>query len=282
MRLGAAIAVTALLALAGCGGSEGADEETTTRAETPEGPPGGEAPPPNARPIGPPKAKESIKDAEKRIARTVESEDCDVVNELNPISREPLDSRTRCKYLQRLDGLPVLGSDSFGGAGVIDYRFADRVLTALLIVDTDGLYHVALFDPLNPKPSVGTKFAKQEFGRAVDDATRALADSDCDAYIEVAHRRFGRGARPEKEICELIEPNPVQAIRSTDPDAKPEPLGGNASYAFYMLGSPGINFTLVLGRQTDAALPEGIDELPKGSAEYAYIDAYLTNRRAQP
>jgi hypothetical protein len=280
MRSRALIALAALVLVAGCGGSDDPDE-TTNGGETTtsqDGPPD-DGPPPDAEALGPPKAKESIKEAQKRIAKAVASDDCDEVNELNPISREPLDNPTRCEYLKRLDGLEVLGAEEFGdAAGVIDYRFGDRVLSALLVVDTDGLYHVALFDPFNPKESVGTKLAP-EFEQTADDAVEALADGDCEAYLEVAHRRFGRGARSDKEVCEVIEPNPVQVIRNVDPTAKPEELGGNGTYAFYSFGSPGVNFTMVLGRQTDEAIPEGVDPLPKDHAEYAYIDAYQTNRR---
>jgi hypothetical protein len=283
MRSRAMIAVIALALVAGCGGSDDPEEDGATQAQTTTGqnaePDGGPAP--SAEPLGPPKAKESIDEAQARIAKAVASDDCDKVNELNPINREALDTAARCEYLQRLDGLKVLGAEKFESAGVIDYEFADRVLSALLVVDSDGLYHVLLFDAYNPKQSVGTEFAEQEFDQAVNRAVEALADGDCKAYLEVAHRRFGRGSRPDNEVCETIEPNPVQLIRDADPKAKPKPLGGNAAYAFYSLGSSRANFTLVLGRQTDEAIPEGVDPLPEGHAEYAYIDAYLTTRRTE-
>ena len=277
MRLRALIAVSALLLIAGCGESGDSEDETTGAEETTTEQP---EPAADAEPLGPPKAKESIKEAEARIAKAVASDDCDVVNELIPTSRSQLATDIRCEYLRRLDGLEVLGSESFPGGGVIDYQFGDRVLTAILPVDTDGLYHVALYDPFNPKESVGTKPAKQ-FDAAADAAVEALADGDCDAYVAILHRRFGRGAAaPENQICDLVEPNQVQAVRKVDPSAEPESLGGNGSYAFYSLGTPGYNLTLVLARQTDEGVPEGVEPLPKDAAEYAYVDAYLTNRKA--
>jgi len=278
MRLRALIAVSTLLLIAGCGDSGDSEDETTGAEETTTEQP---EPAADAEPLGPPEAKESIKEAEARIAKAVASDDCDVVNELIPTSRSQLATEIRCEYLRRLDGLEVLGSESFPGGGVIDYQFGDRVLTAILLVDTDGLYHVALYDPFNPKESVGTKPAKQ-FDAAADAAVEALADGDCDAYVATLHRRFGRGAAaPENQICDLVEPNQVQAVRKVDPSAEPESLGGNGSYAFYSLGTPGYNLTLVLARQTDEGVPEGVEPLPKDAAEYAYVDAYLTNRNAE-
>ena len=278
MRLRALIAVSALLLIAGCGGSGDSEDETTGAEETTTEQP---APAADAEPLGPPKAKESIQEAEARIAKAVASDDCEIVNELIPTSRSQLATEIRCEYLRRLDGLEVLGSESFPGGGVIDYQFGDRVLSAILVIDTDGLYHVALYDPFNPKESVGTKPAKQ-FDAAADAAVEALADGDCDAYVAILHRRFGRGAAaPENEICDLVEPNQVQAVRKVDPSAEPESLGGNGSYAFYSLGTPGYNLTLVVARATDEAVPEGVEPLPEDAAEYAYVDAYLTNRKAE-
>jgi len=282
MRLRALIATSVLLLIAGCGGSGDSEDESTVAAQTTtQQPAPGSEPAPDAEPLGPPKAKESIQEAEARIAKAVASDDCDVVNELIPISRIQLVTDTRCEYLRRLDGLEVLGSESFPGGAVIDYQFGVRVLTAILLVDADGLYHVALYDPYNPQESVGTKPAKQ-FDAAANAAVEALADGDCDAYVAILHRRFGRGAAaPENEICGLVEPSQVQAVREVDSSAEPKSLGGNGSYAFYALGTPAYNLTLVLARQTDKAVPEGVEPLPEDAAEYAYIDAFLTNRKAE-
>src|SRR5918996_6501443 len=141
----------------------------------------------------PPAAQESIGEAEKKIRFLLASDDCDAINELNPVSRQEfLNTEDRCELLKRLDGLKVRGAEEYGDAGaVIDFASGKRTVSAVLIRDQDGLFHVAFIDLLRGVPSVDTRFAKQ-FDGAAERAVEALADKDCDAFLDVAYRRPGR------------------------------------------------------------------------------------------
>ena len=244
---------------------------------------GGEEPAPTPNPLGPPPQHEDIAAAQERIAAALESDDCEEINELNPVSRPNLNTAKRCDYLKRLKGLPVSASAEYGGlAGVIDYTQGKRILNAVLIRDTDGLYHIAYVDKFANAKDVGTEFPEKAFDEAAEKAVNALADGDCDAFKEVAFVEFGRGSRPDKELCPRVEANPVASRLERLPEAKPKAIGGNAVFGFYELDTPKTFFTLVLRHQTPSDhLPKG-EELPENAAEYAYVDAYRTNERKPP
>ena len=243
-----------------------------------------EPPAPDAvtgKPLDPPKAKESLGEAEKRIDALVSGDDCKKINGLNPITRTALNTPEHCKYLQGLAGLEVIGKQEVPGGGLIEYENGAGVLTAILVVDSDRRYHVALLDTLNPEPSTGTSFASR-FDRVADEAVEALREPDCDRYFELAHR-YGRAAtlKPE-EACEALTPNPAQAVFATAPEASPKRLGGNGRYAFYSLASPTLQVTIVLARQSNEGLPDGIAPLPADAPEYAFIDGYQTSAPPEP
>lgn len=259
-----AAVVAAVLAAAGCwGGDDNSDP-------TPE-PPAPDTV--TGKPLGPPKPKESLGDAEKRIERLVSGEDCEKINALNPVSRTGLNTPERCAYLQTLAGLEAVGKQEVHGGGVIEYANGSGVLTAILVVDSDRRYHLAFIDLVNPEPSVGTPFAPR-FDQVADDAVEALREPDCERYFELAHRYGRAAALGPKEGCEALTPNPIQAVLVTAPDAKPERLGGNSRYAFYSLASTRMEVTLVLARQSNEGLPEGVPPLPANAPEYAFIDGY--------
>jgi hypothetical protein len=274
-RLSCLLALACLVA-AGCGG--GGDttstDPTTTSADV-DGDGGG--PPPA---LGPAKAKESVKDAEKRIADALESRDCDEINELNLLALTGLDAEQRCTYLKRLTGLKATGAEEYGDAGaVIDYALGRRTVSAVLLRDSDGLLHIAFLNPFNEEKTVGTPYAK-EFDKAAEQAVKALEKGDCDAYVEVVFRRFGRGSLSDKEICEFVKSNPIANLLEAAPDAQLEKSGGNGAYAFYTLGTPRVNMTLVLASEQEDEAPKSAPPLPKGAAEYAYFGAYRTNESA--
>lgn len=275
--IGAVAAVLVVLALtvAGCAGESNDGGTTGTEA--------GASPQQAPEALGPLKATESIDDAAKRIDKALRSGDCDQINALNPISLPTLDTEERCQSLRRVTDLAVSGTEAFPGGGVVDYSLGgDRTLTAVLIVDSDGEYRIALLDPFRAKPSVGTKLDGKAFDRAAAKAVRALRDGDCDAYRAVAYRRSGKGSLPKKDLCPRVEQGPVQGILEANPAAKPERLGGNGDYAFYAFGLPGLNYTMVFARETDRGLPEQAPKLPNDAAEYSYVDAYKTNTREPP
>ncbi len=287
-RRGAAPALSLICALflgallAGCGGGDDTSTSTsssqTTTAAGGGGGDGGGGDDTSTHPaLGPAEAKESVDQAQQRIADALDSKDCDQINELNPLSRPSLDTPERCAYLQRLAGLKVSGAKEYGPAGgVIDYEQGNRIVSAVLVVDSDGLYHVAFLNPFNDKPTVGTPYAK-EFDKAAADAVKAFKDGDCDAYQEVVFRRSGRGTKSAKDLCAYVESNPVSNLLEAVPDAQLAKSGGNDAYAFFTLGTPGANLTLVMAREQEEGAPPKAPALPKGAAEFAYVDAYRTN-----
>jgi hypothetical protein len=230
----------------------------------------------------PPASHESVEEAEKKIRFLLASDDCDAINELNPVSRQEfLNTEARCEVLKRLDGLKVRGMEEYRDAGaVIDYASGKRTTSAVLIRDRDGLFHVAFIDSFRGVPSVDTKLAKQ-FDGAADRAVQALADKDCDAFLDVAYRRFGPGAGSRNQVCPRVEENPIANAFEAYPKAKLKRLGGNEGYAFYSVSTPGAHYTIVLAQQAEKGAPPKAPSLPKGAAEYGYVDAYLTNTRAE-
>jgi hypothetical protein len=230
----------------------------------------------------PPPSRESVKEAEERIGSLLASGDCDAINELNPVSRQEfLDTKDRCESIKRLDGLEVRGAEEYGDAGaVIDYAYGSRTASAVLIRDQDGRFHLAFIDLFRGVPSVDTKLAKQ-FDGATERAVEALAKKDCDAFLDVAYRRFGRGAGSREQICTYVEQNPIANLFEAYPKAKTKRLGGNEAYAFYSVRTPGVHNTVVLAQQTEKGAPPKTPPLPKGAAEYGYVDAYVTNTRAE-
>jgi hypothetical protein len=228
--------------------------------------------------LGPPKAEESIDNAQARIDETLSSGDCDRIAKLNPLGRASLDNPKRCAALKRLASLETTGADAYPGGGVIDYAVGPRTLTAILVVDSDGLYHIALLDPFVGKPSVGTPFAPR-FDAAARKVATALARRDCQGYLAVASRQIGPGTLNRKQVCPLPEKNPFSVIGDQFPSAKPQRLGGNAYFAFYSYGTPGVNYTLLFARQSNQGLPPTLPKIPRGAAPYSYLAAYPTNKK---
>jgi hypothetical protein len=230
---------------------------------------------------GSPKVTETVNEAVRRIERVLSSGDCEQINQLNPVSRPKLATASRCKALQGLAGLEVEGAAAYGGvAAVVDYRRGDRTVSALLVGDEDGLFHIAFIDAFRGTPSVGTPRARQ-LDTAAEGAVRALRRRDCAAFLEVAFRRFGFAGGTDAEVCERVESNPLAALDRRG-KARVELLGGNSGYAFYGLPTRTAFLTVIVARQTEAGLPESVPEdvarLPAGAPEYGYVDALQTNR----
>jgi hypothetical protein len=267
LRLGLRGAAAALaLAAGGCPGSgdPGVDET-------------GEAPPPSSlKPPGPPAMEETVEEAADRIEELVSSGDCEQINTLNPPSRPKLATESRCQALRGLAGLPVKATASYGDvAGVIDYRRGERIVSALLVGADDGRFHIAFIDPFLGVASVGTERAPQ-LDLAAARAVRALRRHDCEAFLEVAYRRFGFAGGDDAEVCERVDVNPLAELTRGE-EVRLERLGGNASYAFYGLRSPDTYLIVIAARQTETGLPEGmppeVAELPEGAPEYGFLDA---------
>lgn len=249
--------------LVGCGSGNGT---TTTGAS------GSAAPAVTGTPIPPPKPRETIEEAVKRIGATVSSHNCDRINRLTAISR-PYDV---CAGLESLATLPVTGSASYGdGGGVIQYGSGPALRNAILIVDSDGRYHLPLVDPYNTQPSVGSEFSNRFDGTA-QDAVTALRSGDCDAFKRVALARFGPGSTPDL-TCRYVSESPLAQFVARYPESEPKLMGGNGDYAFYGVSSPEANFTMVLARESATGVAPGAPSLPGDAPEYGFVDAYQTN-----
>jgi hypothetical protein len=264
--VGAAVLIAAGVALLSPFGGGGSDQPPTRQSAS--GAP---------KQLGPPKPKESIDQASTRINETLSSGDCDRIAKLNPLSRATLDNPKRCAALRRLASLKATGAAAYPGGGILDYAVGPRTLAAILVVDSDGLYHVALLDPFVGKPSAGTPFAPQ-FDTAARKVATALGRRDCQGFLAVASRQIGPGTLNREQLCPLPK-NPFSVIGEQFPSAKPQRLGGNADFAFYSYGTAGVNYTLLFARESNQGLPPTLPKIPKGAATYSYLAAYPTNRK---
>jgi hypothetical protein len=273
-RAGSTIAVAlaaALIAGCGSGGSGGTQSTSTTRSSAQQT---SKAKP--ERP-GAPKPRESIQEAAARIKKVASSSDCGTVNQLNPIGRGNLDTETRCKSLQRLATLKPGGQAAYGGGGVVQYQLPNSTLSVLLVLDSDGLFHVTYLDQWTPKPTIGTKFAKQ-FDAVAERAVDALRNKNCGAYYDVSFREFGPGALDKHAVCTHVNDAVLGEQLRADPKAKPVRMGGNGTFAFYGLDLPGAFWTLILAKETPSDVaPPGASKLPEGAPTYGYVDAFRTN-----
>jgi hypothetical protein len=229
---------------------------------------------------------ETLGEAQDRMSEAFASDDCDRINqELNPLSRQPqINTGERCEFLRRLDGLEPTAAQRYRGGAVLDYELeGDRVMSAALILDADGLWRVAHIDAFRAEQSVGTDPAPRRFDAAATEAVAALGERDCQRLLDVAYRKLGWWSQPGEQSCARVVENPIANMLDGYPDAEPERLGASGAFAFYSLASPSIAYTLILQRQTADDLPEGLPEdvveVPDDAAEYSYVDAYVTNQR---
>jgi hypothetical protein len=272
-RIGSLGGVCVLAAvLLGCGSSGGTS--STLRVSTPQPTTGAPAP---ATAVLPPKPRESISQAAKRIGATIFTNDCAAINRLTALSR-PYDA---CKGLQAFAGIPLSATASYGNAGgVIAFGSGESLRNAILIVDADGRYHIPLVDPFTTAQSVGTSFASQ-FDAAAQETVKAMRERDCDAFRRVALVRFGSGAAPD-QVCAFLDNSALTRFLAANPSARPWRLGGNQDYAFYAVSDRNANFTLVMARESSTDVAPGTPALPRGAPEYGFVDAYQTNPPVRP
>ena len=92
-----AAAVAVALLVAGCGGDDSSDQDVD-----------------QPQPLGPPQAKESVKQAQERLVKAVESPHCQGLKGLIPLHRET-DPKALCKTLSfQLGGATPAGARSTG------------------------------------------------------------------------------------------------------------------------------------------------------------------------
>jgi hypothetical protein len=257
-----ALALVAATALAACGGGDDSDGTRTIGS------------------LGPPPVEETIEEAQERFEEAYSSDDCEEVYDLFVLStRSEANTEARCRALQRMADREVSGAASYGDlGGVIEYSAGDDVISAVLIRDADGLFHIVLLDSYNRRPTVGTPKAKQ-FDAAARAAVNALQDEDCQAFLEVANRRFGVGALTDQQVCQTVKANSLAAALAGKRKVRLKPLGGNGSYAFYGLQTPSVYF-IVVAAKASRDVPKSLRDsgvatkLPPGAATYGYVQAY--------
>jgi hypothetical protein len=232
------------------------------------------------KPIGPPPKEESIADAERRLTATAASGDCERINDLAPLSIVDYvdDTEEYCSSIESLAEFEVSDIAAYQGlGGVIDYsgEGEDQMVSAILVRDSDGLFHVA-FPASTGTPTVGTPFATQ-FDAAANRAVKALGERDCEAFLKVANRESGIGSTDATEAC--ISGEAIEIAAAVFGSRKPRPvrLGGNGYFAFYGLDSPEVYLTIVERRTTE---PQTADE--SSAPKYVYVASYVTNRRDVP
>lgn len=237
-----------------------------------------------AEPIPTPEAEESVRDATKRLARALESQDCDKISEFNISSRLVEDEEARCETLTTLfRDREVLGVQELTGGGVVDYEYGDYGITAVLVVEDDGLHHLAYADNLLEGETVDTPPA-EEFDDVAEAAFDALVERDCEAFVDVANPRHGRGATEPEAVCAYVDANPLPALVESYPELRPESLGGNSDHALYSVSTPEETLTMVLGRAEDPGdgLSSTYEPLPKKAPEYGFVDLIATDPATAP
>lgn len=271
------LALAVLLMGAGCGedSSESSSPDDATTTDTSKTGKGGKE-----TMLSAPEAKESIEDAQRRIDRAIASEDCDRINSLElPSRQDAYDTASRCEGLiTQLSGAKPGDAEAFKGGGIIEYSRDDVPINVLTVLDRDGRFYLLLADLFLAERSVGTSFA-DGFDRMAHAAVGALAEKDCDAFLDAAYPRFGIAgvSRPKSDVCDYVNENPIANLTAMDIAVKPKPLGGNSSYAFYGVSGPDVHFTIVMARLSDTEQPESAPKLPKDAPEYGVLDVLPTH-----
>jgi hypothetical protein len=257
----ALLTVPLVLAAGGCG----------SKNKIPQGL-GGHTVGANVERIGPPPMKETIQQAAARIHRLIKSGDCGAINKLLPLSHTAGATTGRCHVTEQLaSSSPVLVRSYKGLAGVIDYPRGAGFTTAVLVRDSDGLYHVAFFQSGERHTAANTDFDPQ-FTPAVGRALAAIRARDCTRFLKLSFHAFGPESGDLKADCARLqhENNTFAATLSDDPFAKPKLIGGNAYFAFYGIRSAFGYYTVVMILQPRTPTAAGV-------ATHAYFDNYLVN-----
>ena len=276
----AALSLAALALWAGgCGGDDDPFVPPVEPAEPVNANGGGEEEDFAGYRMKPVEAKETLDEGVERITKTAKSGSCDEVVALFPLSRESPDVTSDCEFLRGALIHEVVGTEEFGGGGAIDFETEDGIgSTAAVILDADGRFHVAFVDGYLGGEAVGTAAPTDDWDEAAEATLNALETGDCDAFIQIAHHRFGPGSFPEEaDTCAFVEASTVPSLLKRYPKTELEPLGSNADYAFYGLETPTKNLTIVLARQLDPeVLPEGLEPLPDDAPDFAFAAIYPT------
>jgi hypothetical protein len=231
-------------------------------------------PQPQPQPLAAPQAKESFEKAEARFTKIVQSPHCEGLGDMLPVHRD-VDASALCKTIQaQLEGAKVKAAEGYRGGGVIDFERDGKVIPAVLFLDQNGRFHFSYVDPFIDSKSAETK-PTSAMDDAADEIVVAFASRDCDRVRAATDLQRGLGAAPQKTLCEYAKNNPIANIRGIDPQAEPRPLGGNAIFGFYGIGTSAVHYTMIVALRPGADPKGGGDPLSK----YSYIDAFETNSK---
>jgi hypothetical protein len=233
----AAAATMALLG--GCGGSDSTHTRTT--------------------PAGPPRPKEPLQAAAKRLEEALPGGDCKTLAPLmlhsvrrgvnvSP-SKPPI--KVECDFIRKeqaqdLKGFKVTKVRQFGPSGVVDGSGAGRgpneVVGTIWALDVDGSWRL-LFDAIL-RPQVGVPPRLPHPAASASRFVHAIGTRDCGTFWRLLNvgSRFVRAANGQKAtFCKNIALTYKQkaggiADIASDPAAKPTELGATGDIALYGLG----------------------------------------------
>jgi hypothetical protein len=235
------VAAAAAALLVGCGGGGGDDSRTGTATQTTVS--------------GPPKPKEPLAAAAKRLDRELAAGKC------KPLARLMLHSVLRgrnvdpaapptkeeCAFIRNeagreLKGFKLTKVQQFGPTGVTEAKGANRrpaeVVGSLWALDVDGSWKL-LYDAIL-RPQIGVPSAR-DFGSNARRLVHAIATNDCDTFWRLLNvgSRFVRTSNGHKAaFCKSIK----ETIRrkeggiaelASDRSANPKELGTTRDIGFF-------------------------------------------------
>jgi hypothetical protein len=230
------------------------------------------------RDVGPPPIKENLTQAERRIAGTVASGDCDQIKALFVLSVVDDQPDQSCETLRTVEGARLSGAMRYSDqAAVLDYSTAPEASSIVLLRDADGLLRIAFVAPHSRPTTVDTPLGKSA-DRIADAVVAAIRVNDCAEFVANANSAGGVGALPDRQACLQMATDPIRQAQFDGSATKPVRLGGNGQFAFYALDGNGVHATMVLAKADPGA---GIQESPRAAPDqYGYVGSYVTNTQS--
>jgi hypothetical protein len=218
-----AIAATACVVVAGCGGSDG------------DAPAAADAPEPRSSQAFAEQLAEVLADADDR-------QGCRRIEEINRRSPEELSCPAGDAVRDRMDSFEIVNSSTFAfdRVAVVDYEPAQSgpTDTMVLIKDYDELWTVARFGldperaPAN-RPGDGDLSVKQAMGRY----ERAVRERDCRELSRITYRPAGTPPPSCRE--QLAATRRLARVLKVDPGQRPAFAGGEERFGIYSLTAYG-------------------------------------------
>lgn len=212
-----ALSAALLLALAGCGSDDDDNEG---------GSGGGSS---AAEDV--PEPRQPLEEYVEQLAAALNERDCAELKRLKFEIPCPPTPQVRPAF----EDVEVTGVAQFGTGGVADFTSgeAPKGATWTLAVGEDGTWGVFRGDITGQK-SVGTEIEDRgPYDQVLDRFLTAIEERDCRDFFQYSVTT----SQDVKEACKEELPlydQLAEALRA-DPDAEPEFIGGNESYAFYAL-----------------------------------------------